>query len=124
MRLTLRKGQSSAYFQYGEYGESIGADNFEVELEGTTAVIRFNLRPVDSNQRADEEKLHADQLTEVHLSDSYVLDRLAAFLSADHIKAESLALEILSQGRRLRFPVAFGPAGIGFLPLVLQREAG
>lgn len=110
MRLTLRKGQSSAYFQYGGYGETIGADNFEIELQGTTAVIRLNVRPVDSNQRADEEKLHTEELTEVHLSDDYVLDRLATFLSSDHIKAESIALEILSRGKTLRFSVAVGPA--------------
>lgn len=50
----LKKGLSSVYFQYGNTGESIGAKYFNTEIIDDTAIIRFDLNPIDSNQRDDE----------------------------------------------------------------------
>lgn len=108
MRLTLRKGRSSVYLQYDNGGDSVGADNFEVEQVGSAAVIRLRLRPVDSNQREDEQRIHSEKLVSIQIPDSYVIDRLHKYLSSKHVDADSIVIEITSQGKLLRFPVEIG----------------
>lgn len=123
MQHVLRKGASSVYLQYKHVGDSIGADNFMAAVRGNAIVLSFNLRPVDSNQSSDEERLHSEQLLEIHLSDEYVLDNFQSFLRSPNVTAEALVAEITSRGKVLQFPIAIGPAGLGFLPLVVQRQA-
>lgn len=121
MRKTLRRGASSVYLQYESGGDTIRADNFEAALEGSAAVIRFHLKPVDENQRIDERRLHSDALTAIHLSDDYIIDNLEQFLSHRLVSAQELRVQILSQGRALDYTVAIGVAGTNFLPLLVQR---
>jgi hypothetical protein len=123
MQHVLRKGTSRVYLQYDHVGDSIGADNFVATLRNDEIVISFNLHPVDSNQKSDEERLHSEELREIHLSDDYVIENLSEFLSSPKVTALQLAVEITSCGKVLHFPIAIGPAGLGFLPLVVQRQA-
>ena len=123
MQRVLRKGASSVYLQYDHVGDSIGADNFVATVRNGAVVLSFNLRPVDSNQKSDEERLHTEELREIHLSDDYVLEKLSSFLSSPNVNGQGLVVEITSCDKVLHFPIAIGPAGLGFLPLVVQRQA-
>jgi hypothetical protein len=124
MRHDLQKGKSSVYLQYGTSGgDSIGAEQFEAAVEGKAVVIRFHLKPVDDNQRIDERRLHSETLTEVHISDDYIIDNLAQFLKQPYVAAQEMRLQILSQGKPLDYVVSFGAAGLGHLPLMVQRIA-
>ncbi|MBD8898379.1 hypothetical protein [Rhodanobacter sp. DHG33] len=123
MQRVLRKGASSVYLQYDDVGDSIGADNFVVTVRNHAVILSFNLRPVDSNQKSDEERLHSEELREIHLSDNYVIENLSSFLSSPNMAVQELVVEIASCGKVLHFPIAIGPAGLGVLPLVVQRQA-
>jgi|SRR6185437_13329316 len=121
MQRVLRKGSSAVYLQYDNVGESIGADNFVATVRNDAVVLSFNLRPVDTNQKSDEEHLHSEELREIHLSDDYVIQNFSSFLSSPNVAAQKFAVEITSCGKVLHFPIAIGSAGVGFLPLIVQR---
>lgn len=109
------------YLKYEHVGDSIGAANFVATARDSSLVLSFNLQPVDSNQKTDEERLHFEELREIHLSDEYIIENLSTFLSSPNVTALGLVVEITSRDKVLRFPIAIGPAGLGFLPLVVQR---
>jgi hypothetical protein len=120
---SLRKGQSSVYLQYGSIGETIGAKEFEAELRGNVAVLRFTLNPVDGNQRSDARRLFEEALREVHLSDNYVVDRLTKFLEFREDSVHSMELEIFYQGKTLRYSMGFGESSAHFIPLLVEAIA-
>jgi len=62
---SLRKGSSSVYLQYANVGDSIEAEKFDIGLLDGALVLAFTLRPVDSNQREDEDHLHKMRLLSV-----------------------------------------------------------
>lgn len=119
----LRKGQSSVYLQYASIGETIQAKQFEAERRGDVVVLRFTLNPVDGNQRSDEERLHSDTLLQVHLADDYIIEKLSDFLDHWGQSASALELEIISKGRKLRFSLELGSAGMNMLPLIVKPIA-
>jgi hypothetical protein len=119
----LRKGQSCVYLQYANIGETIGAKQFEAERRGNVVVLRFTLNPVDGNQRSDEERLHSDTLLQVHLADNYIIENLNDFLDHWGQSASALELEIISKGRKLRFSLELGSAGMNMLPLIVKPIA-
>ncbi|WP_250634457.1 hypothetical protein [Pinirhizobacter soli] len=121
MRHVLRKGHSSVYLQYDYIGDSMGIENLVATARDGTVVISFDVRPVDSNQRMDEEHLHTDELREIQLSDEYSIDNLASFLESPSAGGKEIIVELTTRGRMLRYRVAIGPAGLAFLPLVVQR---
>lgn len=122
MRHDLRKGKSSVYFHYESGGgDTIGAEQFEVAVEGSVVVIRFLLAPVDDNQSIDERRLYSETPTEIHISDNYIIDNLAKFLKLPNVTAQEMRLQILSQGRPLDYMVWFGTVELGRLPLLVQR---
>lgn len=124
MRHDLRKGKSSVYLQYESgSGDTIGAEQFEAAVEGAVVVVQFHLVPADENQSIDERRLHSEALTEIHLSDDHIIDNLAQFLRQPYVTAREMRLQILSQGKRLDYVVWFGAAGLGHLPLLVQRIA-
>jgi len=124
VRHDLRKGKSSVYLHYESgSGDTIGAEQFEAAVEGAAVVIRFHLAPVDDNQSIDERRLHSETLTEIHISDDYIIDNLAQFLKHPYVTAQEMRLQILSQGKPLDYMVSFGAAGLGHLPFLVQRVA-
>ena len=124
MRCELRKGQASVYLQYVDgSGDAICAEAFEACLESEALVIRFRLRPVDDNQRIDERRLHTDELSQVQISDDYIIDKLQQLLRQPYVVASELRVEIVSLGRSLRYVVSSGATGLGMLPLVVSRVA-
>jgi len=116
---SLRKGHSSVYLEYEHGGDSMGAECFEAEVRDGTVIFRFTVRPVDGNQRDDENRLHSENLQSVQISDDYVIDQLSDFLSR-HTGVSGMCLEILSKGKRLKYSVEPGAAGLGFLPLLVK----
>ena len=116
---SLRKGHSSVYLAYEHGGDSMGAECFEAEVQDEIITLRFTVRPVDGNQRDDENRLHSENLRSVQIPDDYVIDRLSDFLSR-HTGVSGMRLEILSKGKRLKFSVEPGAAGLGFLPLLVK----
>ena len=124
MRRDLWKGQSSVYLQYESCGgDTIGADQFEAALVGTTLVISLRLKPVDENQRIDERRLHSENLTEIHICNEHIINNLGQFLEQPRVAAQSMRARILSQGKTLDYAISFGAAGLGQLPLLVQRIA-
>lgn len=123
MRRSLRKGRSSVYFHYEHVGDSIGAKEFEAELRGDTAVLRFTLSPVDENQRMDEERLLTDTPKQIDLSDDYVIDNLNDFLVHQRDVVKAVEVEVLSSGRIFRFSVVPGAAAMNVLPLMVKPIA-
>lgn len=97
----------------------MGAECFEAEVQDEIITLRFTVRPVDGNQRDDENRLHSENLRSVQIPDDYVIDRLSDFLSR-HTGVSGMRLEILSKGKRLKFSVEPGAAGLGFLPLLVK----
>lgn len=104
-------------------GDTIGAEQFEAVLEDKVVVIRFQLKPVDENQRIDQLRIHSETLTQVHFSDDHIIDNLAQFLAQPSVSAQGMRLQILSQGASLDYTITFGAAEVGVLPLFVQRES-
>ena len=124
MRFDLRKGQSGVYLVYvGGSGDSLGAKGFELCVEGDVAVIRFQLSPVDENQRIDECRLHSESLSEIHIADDYIIENLRQFLGQPYVTAKELRVQIVSQAKLLDYTVSFGAAGLDKLPLLVTRVA-
>jgi len=100
----------------------MGADSFTIVVRDGLAVLSFRLRPVDSNQRSDEEHLDTDRLESITIADSLVLDNYAKFVDAKHFDAHGFAVDMTSRGRVLRFSVK--PAWSGQTDLCLQVLSG
>ncbi len=118
---SLRKGSSSVYLQYPDDGDSIGADTFEAEITKDVVILRFRLRPVDSNQAEDENNLHEFDLLSVMIDDEYIIDNLSKFLK--YHPASSMKLEIVSKGKVLIFNVKPDAEEIGQLYLMVERNS-
>ncbi len=119
MPRSLRKGQSSVHLQYENVNDTIGAKNFEVEMRGNVAVLRFTLNPVDGNQRSDEERLFSDTPKEVQLWDEYVIEGLDEFLRFRGEAVKALELEIISRGKKFCFSMTSAGGGMNMLPLMV-----
>ena len=102
---SLRKGRTSVYFQHAHTGHSIGAEKYESEVVDGKAILRFSLRPVDGNQRFDEEYLHTHKLISVDVDDSIVIDGLWHHLKFHRQEFISWELQILSRGKKFSFAV-------------------
>ena len=98
---SLRKGHSSAYFQHVLTGHSIGAEKFECEVRAGMAIVRFSLRPVDENQREDQQYVHTHPFTYVEIHDTYVTDNLRSYLKHHMTEFSGWLLEVHSAGRLL-----------------------
>lgn len=123
MRVDLRKGQSSIYIQYKTGGDAIGVKNTEVEVINNIAIIRFELNPVDQNQRIDAQNLDKDEPMEIHISDDYIIENLYQFLNQSYVNAQELRVEIIYKTKIYNYPIAFGAAGLNFLPLLVGENA-
>jgi len=101
---SLKKGQGSVYLEYEQTGDTIGAKNFAVQVVEGVVILSFVLRPVDSNQREDEARLHELRLSSIQIDDEYVISGLRKFLQS-HGEATAMRLDILSRGTKFSFAV-------------------
>jgi len=103
---SLRKGTSSVYLQYASNGDSIRAEQYEVEVASGAVVLRFTLRPVDRDQRDDENNLHTKRLLSVQVPDERVLEGLRRYCTVHSSEVtEGIRLEIISRRKTLTFDV-------------------
>jgi len=58
------------------------------------------------------------------LSDDYIIENLSDFLEHRGQSASARDLEIISKGKKLRFSLEFGAAGMRMLPLMVKPIAG
>lgn len=105
MILSLRKGRTSVYLQHEHTGHSIGAEKYESEVLDGKAILRFSLRPVDGNQRLDEEYLHTHELISVDVADATVIDGLRRHLKSRKQEITSWELQVLSCGKKFSFAI-------------------
>ena len=117
---SLRKGSSSVYFQYENTGESMGANEFEAEIKNNILIFRFNVKPVDSNQREDEDHLHEMELLSVTVDDDYIITRFIDFIKNKNV--DGFHMEIMSRGKRLVFVVAEGPSKLNGLTFNIENK--
>lgn len=100
----------------------MGAENFEVEASDGVVTLRFTVHPVDGNQKSDEEHLRSEELRSVQIADDMVIDKPAVFLAHHSQEISQMQLGIRSKGETLLFSVTLGAAGVGFLPLLVNRR--
>lgn len=116
----LRKGYSSVYLQYPTVGETMGAEEFQAEVKDEILTFRFKIKPVDSNQRMDEEHIHEMELTSVTIDDDYIISKFIQFIEPKIILV--FHLEIVSSGKRLLFNVAEGPSRLNGLTFNIESK--
>lgn len=104
MKLSLRKGYSSVYLQYEHTGESIGAELFEASIDQDVAVFSFKLKPIDSNQKSDEDNLHELELESATIDDDHIITKFADFFKSKSF--DLFQMHIQSKGKLLKFDVA------------------
>ncbi|MGA2989330.1 MAG: hypothetical protein ABSD88_02560 [Candidatus Korobacteraceae bacterium] len=103
---SLRKGSSSVYLQYANVGDSIEAEKFDIGLLDGALVLAFTLRPVDSNQREDEDHLHKMRLLSVQIMDERVATGLRRYCALhSHEITKGMRLEIISRMKKLTFEI-------------------
>jgi len=102
---SLRKGHSSLYLQHEITGHSIGAEKFESEVADGVATLRLSLRPVDQNQRSDEEYLGSNPLVSVSIDDSTVVDGFVKHANSHVNQVRAWHLLIVSRGQEHCFRV-------------------
>ena len=107
MKRSLRKGYGSTdvYLRYPNDGGSVGAEKYEVDLVNGIYVVSFVLRPVDDNQREDENGLHEGQrLLFVQIMKDQVIAELTRYRNT-HPGGQGIRLEITSRKKTFSFNV-------------------
>ena len=79
---SLKKGAHTVDFQYTNSCDSISAIDSRVAIDEGKMILKFTLKPVDGNQRDDEENLHTDQPVSVQIRDEQVGTGLHKFQTA------------------------------------------
>jgi hypothetical protein len=102
---SLRKGSRAVYFQQENTSAKIRAKCFESEINGSTAILRFTLKPVDVNQSLDEKLLHKETTIFASLTDETIIDGFLAHKKINLNKIVEYKLEILSREKKLTFDV-------------------
>ncbi len=121
---SLRKGRTSVYFKHLNTGHRIGAEKYESKVDNEIAILRFALRPVDANQRHDEECLHTELLEYVDIDDATVIDGLRKQVEFHKQAVTSWVLQIISRGKVFHFVVEPRLLEHGALQLRVLPAAG
>ncbi len=101
----LRKGSRTVYFQQKDSSAKIRAKCFESEISGSTAILRFTLKPVDANQSQDEKLLHKESIIFASLIDEIIIEGFLDHKKMSPNKIVEYKLEILSQEKKLTFDI-------------------
>jgi hypothetical protein len=83
----------------------MGAEECEAEIVDGAVVLRFTLKPVDENQRFDEENLHTQPLLSVQIMDAMIIKKLNQYCTARAKGIYARKLEIISRGKTFHFDV-------------------
>jgi hypothetical protein len=121
---SLRKSQSSVYFQHENTGHCIGAERFECEVMSGDAVLRFSLRPSGSNQVEDMRYTLAHPVRSVQLDDAHVIDGLCSYLSHRTHEFAGWRLHVLTRTGALSLSVYPSILPHGGLTLTVTSSAG
>lgn len=95
--MSLRKGRTLVYFSHPDTGHSIGAEDYRCELVESELVISFTLRPIDGNQRHDLGYTLEHPIEYVEISDSHILNGLAAYYGRRKPQVQSWRVNINSK---------------------------
>lgn len=120
MSYNLRKGKSFVYLQYPTVGESMGAEAFQAEVTDDILVFRLKVKPVDSNQKMDEDHLHEMELLSITVDDDSIISKFMEF-----VKSKSFSvfhLEVLSRGECLVFNVVEEPSRLNGLTFNIENK--
>ena len=102
--MTLRKGPSRVFLQYGgSMADGISARDFVAEVRDDAAVVRFELKPGSDDERSDARKLDRDELTRIAIHDDQIGRELARFREHGQAQGRSLYLEIVYKEFRYKF---------------------
>ena len=115
MRYSLRKGSTTAYFQFPFHNDTLHIADSGVQWSNGMVVIDIAIQPVGENQRLDEEHLHEEKLISLQVDDHYTLSRLGAYLSSRSPTTSSVQLKIFSKWRSFFFDVALSNPSPGCL---------
>jgi hypothetical protein len=102
---SLRKGSRPVYFQLESTSAKIRAKCFESEINGSTAILRLTLKPVDTNQSQDEKLLHKEAIIFASLADETIIEGFLAHKKISPNIIVEYKLEILSREKKLTFDV-------------------
>lgn len=91
MAKSLRKGRTSVYLQHEHTGHSIAAEKYESRVGCGIATLKFDLKPIDGNQKHDEEYLHTKPLVSVTIDDDVVIK---GFIS--HVKSSKEEIKVFN----------------------------
>ncbi|CAM4389796.1 MULTISPECIES: hypothetical protein [Pseudoalteromonas] len=102
---SLRKGSRPVYFQQENTSVKIRAKCFESEINGSTAILRLTLKPVNANQSQDEKLLHKEAIIFASLADETIIEGFLAHKKISPNKILEYKLEILSREKKLNLDV-------------------
>ncbi|HEY0555649.1 MAG TPA: hypothetical protein VGG20_15440 [Thermoanaerobaculia bacterium] len=120
MILRLRKGYENVDLCYEHGCDTICAEKYEAEIIDGAAVVRFSLRPIDDNQRDDEDNIHTKDLQSVVINDSYAVKRLLSFIGPRRHEFSRWRLEVTSRENLFKYAVISRKAPPGGLELTVQ----
>lgn len=110
---SLRKGHASVYLQHEITGHNIGADLFAAEFLDGVATFRMRLRPVDENQKNDEQYLATSPLISATVNDSQVVPSFVKRANAQSDNVRSWQLLMVCSGNTYSFAVHPSLEGFG-----------
>lgn len=95
----LRTGTLSVAFETKNFQGfcRLPAEQFEVELQDGTAVLRMKLRSTRENEKVDEAQMHTDGFTGVTLRDALVLKKLKTFVAQNRGNVQGWRLRVQSR---------------------------
>jgi hypothetical protein len=103
---SLRKAHASVYLQHEITGHNIGAELFESEFLEGVATLRLRLRPVDENQKNDEQYLASSPLISATFNDLQVVTSFVKRTQAQRSQVRSWRLLMVSSvGKTFSFAV-------------------
>lgn len=101
---SLRKGAFAVDLGYENNCDRISAVDARAGIHGDAILLKLTLKPIDENQRIDEEYFHSHNLAYIQITEKQVLKQLRSF-ARTHPEPKRIRLEIASQGRSLLFDV-------------------
>lgn len=104
MKRDLKRGYETVVLIYGSVEDSMGADSFVIEATEGKAVINFNLKPCDSNQKEDENHIHQYELESIQIQNEQIINNFRNYV--ENNRCESFEVQINSKGKLFSYSVS------------------
>ena len=91
------------YLQHEYTGHNIGAEQYESDVTGSVVLLSFHLKPVDSNQKHDEEYLHSKDLVSLAIDDGTVIDGFIRHVESSDENVSTWKIQVISKNKKLEF---------------------